>query len=299
MKIILQKKKLILWLCLVFTMVFIGLMSFVVYAQRQNSINGHKESLQILANEKAAQVNTFLESQKENQKILASMNVFKEVALYPNDSVKIAIAKDRIRELKDTIPGIGILSKEGIVIIAENNPVGTDYSMMPMFPVDDKTGITFMRYYDLQRKKDYFGVIGPIYDGTKKNKVIGVIGFDIELEKVSTLMKETVESGTNEVYLIDETGLLLSNSKYVGSGDKKGVLIQEVKNDESDTCLGDLKKYQKDGVIEKHEEKILSYLNYMGNEVFGAHAYVPAIMACIIAEESAKKVLGIFDVKLY
>ncbi|MCX6795877.1 MAG: cache domain-containing protein, partial [Candidatus Falkowbacteria bacterium] len=150
---------------------------------------------------------------------------------------------------------------------------------------------------DLQRKKDYFGVIGPIYDGTKKNKVIGVIGFDIELEKISALMKGSSEGKTKEVYLIDKTGLLLSRSAYIDKDNKGGVLIQEVKNEESDACLEDLKKYQKDGVIEKHEEKILSYLNYMGNEVFGAHAYVPQIMGCVIAEESTKEVLGIFDVK--
>ncbi len=298
MKIILQKKKLILWLCLIFIIIFIGLMSFVVYAQRQNFINAHKESLQILANEKAAQVNTFLESQKEKLLTIASMDVFIEAVKYPNDPVRIEIAKNRINELKNVIPGISILTNGGIAVIGEFDLPGTDYGQHPYFARKD-TKTSFVRYYDPQRKADYYAIIGPIYGSADKSKIIGRMAFDIGLDKINALMKESLENDSNEVYLIDETGLLLSNSKYVGSGDKKGVLIQEVKNDESDACLEDLKKYQKDGVIEKHEEKILSYLNYMGNEVFGAHACIPQIMGCVIAEESAKKVLGIFDVKLY
>jgi hypothetical protein len=105
-------------------------------------------------------------------------------------------------------------------------------------------------------------------------------------------MKETLESETNEVYLIEETGLLLSGSEYVGQDNKKGVLIQEVKSEEAQECLADLKKYGGEGEVAEHEEEESSqYLDYMGNEVYGAHAYVPAIMGCVIAEESVNEVL--------
>jgi len=298
MKIILQKKKLALWFGAAFVIISIGFMVLIFHVQRQNFSSTNKENLQVLANEKALLVKTFLESQKEKLEIIASMNVFKEALLYPNDPAKIEIAKNWINELKNVIPGISLLNSEGIVSIGEIDLPGTDRSQHLYF-LAKRQDILFTRYYDPLRKGDYYAIIGPIYDNTDKSKIIGRISFDIELDKISALMTESLSNDTNEVYLIDETGLLLSNSKYIGSGDKKGVLIQEVKNDESEDCLEDLKKYQKDGVIEKHEEKILSYLNYMGNEVFGAHAYIPQIMGCVIAEESVKKVLGIYDVKLY
>ena len=78
---------------------------------------------------------------------------------------------------------------------------------------------------------------------------------------------------------------MLSGSEYIGQGNTNGVLIQEVKSDGARLCLADLKTFTLDGVIEEHEEGVLEYTNYMGNEVYGAHAYVPSIMGCVIAEE--------------
>jgi C4-dicarboxylate-specific signal transduction histidine kinase len=292
MKNFLRKNKLAWWFCIIFVFLSIGLIFLGIGYQRYYVVKISQEKLQLLANEKAAQVNMFFESQKEKFKILSSMNVFKEAALYPNDPAKIAIAKNRIKEIKSILPGIGLITKEGILVVGENNPAGTDYSFMPQFPINDKTVMMFMRYYDLQRKQDYYGVFGPLYDSRETGKIIGAIGFDIELDKISVLMKETLESKTNEVYLIDETGLLLSGSEYIGQGNKKGVLIQEVKSEEAQECLADLKKYGGEGEVAEHEEGESSqYLDYMGNEVYGAHAYVPAIGGCVIAEENADEVL--------
>jgi C4-dicarboxylate-specific signal transduction histidine kinase len=289
MKRVVSKNRLILWLLVVFILLLIVFIFLGLNYQRQMIIDANKESLQILANEKAAQVNLFIESQKEKLFILASMNVFKEAVMYPNDTAKIETAKTRINELKNTIPGISILTNKGIVIIGEIDLPGTDYSQHPYF-LAKRQDTTSARYYDPLRKADYYAIIGPIYDNTNKSKIIGRIAFDIELDDMGSIMKETIESETNEVYLIDETGLLLSGSKYIGKDNKKGVLIQEVKSDGAKECLEHLEKYQKDGVVEEHKEETIDYLNYMGDEVFGAHAYVPEINGCILAEESSNEI---------
>jgi hypothetical protein len=261
--------------------------------QKQASIISHREGLQILANDKALLIDTFLESQKEKYSILASMNVFKQLAKDPTNTAKIDEARKRINELKDIFPGIALISKEGFIIIAESNPAGTDYSEIPGFPANDESTFRFMQYYDLYRKKDYYGAMGPIYDTTVTTKVTGVIGFDIALEKISALMKETLDSKTNEVYLLNQNGLLLSGSEYIGQGNKNGVLLQEVKSPEAKTCLTDLAEYGKEVSIEEHEEKNTNpYKNYMGDDVFGAHSYVPSIMGCVIAEESTSEVIS-------
>ena len=261
--------------------------------QKQLLIESHKESLQLLANEKAFQIEQYLNSQKEKYQILASMNVFKEAVKYSNNPQKTEEAIKRIKELKEIYPGIALLTKEGIVVVAENNPAGSDYSDVLGFPANDEYVFRFMRYYDQSRKKDYFGAMGPIYDRVDTSKVIGVIGYDIELEKVGAIMEETLDKKTNEAYLIDESGLLLSGSEFIGQTNKNGILIQEVKSDGAKACLSDLKEYGKDGLIEKHEEEIgAQYINYMGDAVFGAHAYVPSIMGCVITEEGVEEVFG-------
>ena len=291
MKSFLRKNKLALWLGVVFILLFVGFMVLMSCIQRQMFIDIHKENLQILANEKAAQVNMFLEFQKEKLSIIASMDVFKEAAMYPNDSSKVEAAKNMINELKNTILGISILTEEGIAVIGEFDLPGTDYTQHPYFASKEEKKIAFQRYYDPQRKADYYAIIGLIYDDTDKSKIIGIIALDVRLDELSALMKETFRTGTNEVYLIDETGLLLSNSKYIGQGNKNGVLIQEVESDGAKVCLEHIKKYGKSESVEEHTEEVIQYANYMGNEVFGAHAYVPSIMGCVIAEEGADEIL--------
>ncbi|MDD5731603.1 MAG: cache domain-containing protein [Patescibacteria group bacterium] len=260
--------------------------------QKQMLIDTHKQNLQMLANEKAAQINMFLEFQKERLLNLSSMIVFKEVALNPNDTSKIEAAKKTINDLKSTISGISVLTKEGIVIVGDIDLPNTDYGQHPYF-VAKREDTTFTQYYDPLRKNDYYAIIGPIYDSADTTKIIGRIAFDIELDKISSIMQETIESPTNEVYLIDEKGLLLSRSEFIGQDNKKGVLIQEIKSEAAKECLDHLKLYGKNGFVEEHVEEVPEYLNYMGNKVFGAHAYAPAIMGCVIAEENADEILGV------
>jgi hypothetical protein len=287
------QKKLLHYVVLVLTLFLIGIMYYMGLFQKQLLIQNHKESLQLLANEKASQVSIYLDSQKEKYQILASMNVFREAVKYPSDSTKTKEAIKRIDELKKIYPGMVLLTNEGIIVVAQNNPAGTNYSGVSGFPANDESTFHFMRYYDQVRKKDYFGAMGPIYDRVDTTKVIGIIGYDIELEKVSKIMEETLDSETNETYLIDETGLLLSHSEYVGKDNKNGVLIQEVESDGAIDCLEDLEDYFKEGYIEEHEEVIGDqYKNYMGDDVFGAHAYVPSIKSCVITEKSVDEVLG-------
>ena len=77
MKKFLRKNKLALWLGATFAVLFVGLIFLGIGYQRYYVVKISQEKLQLLANEKAAQVNMFFESQKEKFKILSSMNVFK------------------------------------------------------------------------------------------------------------------------------------------------------------------------------------------------------------------------------
>jgi hypothetical protein len=284
---------------IIFIVFFISLIFLGLNVLKQQSIKYDQEQLQLLANEKAAQINLFTEFQREKLEIISSVGVFKEVVLNPTDATKIETAKNRINEISPIIHRIAIFTKEGIMFIAESGPVPIDYSTLPYFVSKDKN-ITFMRYYDPFQKKDYYSVLGPIYDRIEKDKVIGAIAFDVELDKLSNLMKETLDDEkSDEVYLIDETGLLLSGSEYIGNGNKHGILIQEIKSKGAEDCLEDLEKYKKEGFVEEHEEEeVIQYTNYLGNEVYGAHAHVPSIMGCVIAERGADEIESVSLIKI-
>jgi len=280
---IIKNKRLLL---LLFLLLLVGEFYLLRNYQKEKQIEANKENLQILVNGKSLQINMFLEFQKEKLLMLTSMDVFKEVVLHPDDASKLEAAKKIIDNLGGTA---SIFSNDGILIYANNAPAGGNYSTDPYFVLKDKK-ILFGRYYDKYEKKDFYTLIGPIYDNQEKDKVIGAIGFHLPLDIINNIMKETFENEYTEVYLIDESGLLLSSSKYLGRDSRNGILVQEVESESAKKCLEDLKKFGKNNSIEEYEEEVIKYTNYMGSSVFGAHAYVPEIMGCVIVEESSEEI---------
>lgn len=283
---ILKNRKTIILIPIII-IIFLVLLSLVIAdIHRKLVIKSREENLQVLAEEKAEQVDIFLESQKNILLILSKTGVFKEVLLYPNSSVSIINAQKRIEELSDIIPWITILNNDGVVIAGNTNITGTDFSKNPYFVKKYNNTIMFGRYYDPIRGKDYYAIVGPVYDRVDKNKIIGTIGFDLELEKISSLMKEIVENKNGEVYLIDYAKLLLSNSSYLYKDNRNGILIQEIESEGANECLFNLNKYERGKILKNDNKRVLEYVNYMGDKVIGAYAYVPSIMGCVIAEDN-------------
>lgn len=244
--------------------------------------------VQILAVEKAAHAEQFFQSKKDALVFISTMDEFKRAALQPEDSAVIAAAKNKINELKEVLPGISIMNSVGIVSIGEIDTPGLDYSGESYFSLKEKR-VYFESYYDPIRKNTYFAVIGPIYQSLQSKKIIGAIAFDIELEKIGKLMKESVDSGSlDETYLIDQSGMLLSGSEFIGQNNKKGVMIQNIESVGASECLEDLKEFAEiksnELSVEEHTEEVPMYLNYMGEMVLGAHGYVPSIPGCVISE---------------
>ena len=197
----------------IFVVIFIALITVVAYDQRDMFINFQKEKLQILANEKSNQINSFLESQKQKFLLIASMDEFRNAALYPNDPTKIEIAKKKLNDLKNIVPDIGILTTKGIIVVSKDNPAGTDYSDLPQFPIKDKLDVTFLSYYDKQRNKYYYAIGGPIYDSADKNKIVGVITYDINIDEISSLLQK-MTSNNNELLAVQNRPSIKMRFQY-------------------------------------------------------------------------------------
>ncbi len=269
-----------------FLLLFFLLISILVvlfFIERNMVTDMHNKALQALADDEASLINDFFVNQNEKLSIIGSMTVFKDAVLYPDDPATISIAKNQIDALKDLIPGISLMSSQGIVSIGDNDLPGTDYSEHPYY-LAKRHDVMFTEYYDPLRKGYYYAIIGPIND-TSGKRIIGRIAFDIPIEEINNKIIMNSISETVEVYLIDNAGMLLTESKYIGKDNVKGVMIQQIKSFGAVNCLNHIEKLESDNSTVQHEEKIARYKNYMGDEVMGAHAYVPSIKACVIVEQ--------------
>lgn len=277
-------------LSVLFVVVFLSFVLIVSNNQRKMFINSHKENLQILANEKSELVDIYFKSEEVNLSVVAAMSDFVNVLQYPDDAVMVEIAKKRINELSRIIPNISIMNSAGKVIVGDIDLPGTDYSSHPYF-LAKREDIAFTRYHDPRRNKDYYAVIGPIYNFSK-TKIIGRAAYDISTDIINSLLinKEKDTDHNHIIYFVDGQGLLLGSSDYSKSKEKTS-LGQIVQTDAVKKCLSDLEEYKKDGKVQEHIEDILQYKNYKGENVFGAHDFVSRVDGCVIAEESADIVL--------
>jgi hypothetical protein len=276
-------KKSVMLLSIFMALLFIA--SFLIL-NLQNSgyfIKQSQEKLQVLADEKALQLNNFFNSKEEDLTLLRSMNVFKNALKNTTDKATLDTALGSINEIKATVPGISLLTLEGIAVVGEFDLPGTNYSTHPYFQ-NKVWNVSFELYYDPLRKNYYFAIIGPVYDRNNMSALLGLMAFDIPLENISSIFGSSNIGKTGEAYLIDNDGLLLSASRFVGQGNRNGVLLQRVRSDGAERCLEDLKKYGGNNSVQEHEEEIIAYKNYMGEVVVGAHAYVPELNGCVIAE---------------
>ncbi len=275
-----EKKNLRLGFLLIF--IFLSFLTVISYNHRNMMIVSNKENLQILASEKADQINTLLDEEKDKLLLIAGMSDFKNVLLHPNDSLLIEIAKKRINELENIIPNISILNSNGIVVVGNIDLPGTDYSQHPYF-LEKRQDISFTIYSDPLRKKDYYAIIGSVYGDINKTDIIGKIAFDLEVNKLSSLMKQSVQFNS-EVYFIDEGGVVIGNKA-------NDISVQSTSEGSVKLCLDDFAKYESDNTVETHAEDILQYINFEGVDVFGAHAYVPNLSGCILAERTSSDIL--------
>ena len=261
--------------------------SLAVYQQRNSDIEICKTELRELTEQKAEQVNQYLESKAGELDILMSFHEFAEVLKDPTNNAKIAQAKDRINELKDIIPGIGLMTNEGIIIVADIDLPGTDYSALPAFSMGVK-GVTFTRYYDPLRRQDYYAVGGPFYDPQDPGTMIGVIAIDVPLGDLNEILATDNGTTTRELYLVDRDKIIITNSifgytPFAQSADTEGVA----------DCFACMDEHTEDGAIIEHEEAVSEYIDYRGVEVFGTHAYAPVINACLIGEMDKAEVVSL------
>jgi hypothetical protein len=285
-----QKQKLLIGgLLIALVLIIAAGSSLAVHIQRYSKTEIYKTELRELTEQKAEQINQFLESRAAELNILMSIDEFAEALKDPADAAKLAQAKDKINELKDIIPGIRLLTNEGTVIVADINLTGTDYSAHPYFSVEERT-VSFERYYDPLRKQDYYAAFSPFYDQQADETIIGVIAIDVPLEKLNGILVTDDKDMSRELYLVNKDGVIITDSIFGYTP-----FAQDADAGIVAACFACMQEDQEAGDIVEHEAAVSEYVDYRGAVVLGTHACAPVINACLIGEINKAEVISLSD----
>jgi len=260
------------------------------YVQNQKAMEAEVFAhLETAVQSRAAHINGFLDKEIEKLEIISSGFFFVD---FIKSSERGDINSDVFIKVKKRIDdlhiGIAIFDKEGMILVSENNPPGTDYSGLEFFQDGgDKTYI--LSYYDMVRNESYVGIIMPFLD-PETNVSLGAIALDVSLDELNEITLDKSGLGkTGELYLINEEGYAITDLLFVDDV----FLKWKVDSIGSRDCLEDLEEYRFDEDVQEHEEDVLLYLDYFGQNVIGAHDYIHKAKWCLLAEVGEEEVLGL------
>jgi len=198
---------------------------------------------------------------------------------YLNDGkISEDITSNAIKELKEIGDSVAVFTPDGYILASSKSQPNTDYSDSG-FLNRVKNGDIFTMYYDQYDKKYLLAILDPVL-GDGKIKAISGITLNMDtLARLSMSEYELYNSDFFETYLVDENGILLTQSKFLKNTEDRGVLTQKVDSPIVDMC----KKQINDPTL-KYSEDIHKYVNYLGNNVLGVFEIIPSANWCLISE---------------
>jgi hypothetical protein len=173
-----------------------------------------------------------------------------------------------------------------VYMVNQNEHLGTnindwrEYDFSEIFKKINETKETIIFGPFIENRDDNslkIGIIGSVYDGKK------FLGYILLIKQMNSLnsIVENFEGlkETGDVYLVDNSRLLISNPRFKNFD----LLVQEVNTESSNICI---KHLQGEGFDENFEgaHKIYGYLNYYGDLVFGTHFPIFKTQWCLIVE---------------
>ncbi|MEA1906196.1 MAG: histidine kinase dimerization/phosphoacceptor domain -containing protein [Euryarchaeota archaeon] len=180
----------------------------------------------------------------------------------------IGIANLRINntiQAHEDISGIRILDKNGTVVASRHVDTGSEDDTSEIFRiVDGEVRVTDLRT-SVFTGDDVVSAATPILvDG----EFSGVVIVDFDARKIFEIATDMTGLGvTGEIYILNEYGYIITPSRF--------------SNDTIPTQDIDLGHFV---TTVNHEPEAALYKNYRGADVLGAHAPIPAMNWCLVAE---------------
>ena len=231
------------------------------------------EHLETAAQSRGSHINFLLEEQKEKLRILATHQDLSNEELREVNKIN--------REFYEVF----VMDAEGIIIASsDETKIGLDRVNDDYFIGGRKGPYIKDAYFSEDTKKNAIAVSVPFNEGV----LVARIQLSI-LEEI--LLDKTGLGETGEIYLLNEEGYAITPL-----GKKEDTFLKfKVDSINSRDCFEDIEKYynSETGEVEKHEENVQVYLDYLGEKVLGTHYHVAEKRWCLLAEINEDEILGI------
>ena len=252
--------------------------------------------LETTAQSRAHHIETFLEEEKQEVRILSNDVIFEELFMVDKSSPEYSERYERLKkqinnimEIDGGIHELFVIDKTGKIVLSDiEENIGLDKSNDSYFIYGKEKIYIKDAYYSKTIRKKIITISSPILDD-KTDEFLGVVVMRmglIELDKITT--EKTGLGETGEVYIVNREKELISSSKFI----ENSILVQKVDTINSRNCLRMV-----DSIHEGHKA-VTSFLDYRGVKVFGTHSYIPEMEWCVLAEIDGAEALEIPRAKL-
>ncbi|MEA1945477.1 MAG: cache domain-containing protein [Euryarchaeota archaeon] len=225
--------------------------------------------LETTAQSRAHHIETVLAEYEQETEMLATGIPFRNAVDKSNNHTEcIEMANLRINSTiqshKD-ISRIRILDNNGIVIASSDADVGYDKSTSEIFLKGEEETYIGDIHTSVFTGEDVLSVASPILvDG----KFSGVIIVNFDAEEIFEITTDRTGLGeTGDIYLINREGYMVTPSRFISDTLPKSDVDPEY-------FVG----------TGNHKPAAALYRNYRGLDVIGAHAPIPAMDWCLVAE---------------
>ncbi len=230
--------------------------------------------LETTAQSRAKHIETVLDDYEQETRILATGILFRNVVdKSKNYTESIEMADLRINNLvqsREDISRVRVLDESGIVIASSDADVGHDESASEIFLKGEEETYIGDVHTSVFTGEAVLSVASPIL---VNGKFSGVIIINFDADKIFEITTDRTGLGeTGYIYLINRDGYMITPPRFI-----------------TDT----LPKYDVDPEYfdgtGNHEPVAALYKNYRGLDVIGAHAPIPAMNWCLVAEIDEKE----------
>ena len=278
---------------LILIVLFTSILTPVFYTIATDNLKDSIYSnLKEVAQSRASAVEIFLDSGKESIRQLSESIIIKKFLLADKTEANYRQrSEDVIQRLRGTANimrytyGVFILDRNGIVVASsEPSDIGKDKSGNLYF-LEGKKGVFIKDAYTSQtRRVASISFSAPVYGGSDINW-LGVVVSRMRMTAIDKILEENTELGeTGEMYLINRNGYMITPSRFM----KDTFLKLKVDTENSRTALEHFTDLR--GKHVEHKSSV--FMNYRGISILGAHAIIPEMRWCLLAEIDESEALA-------
>ncbi|MCD6486053.1 MAG: HAMP domain-containing protein, partial [Syntrophobacterales bacterium] len=279
---------------LILIVLFTSILIPVFYTIATDNLKGSIYSnLKEVAQSRASAVEIFLDSGKESIRQLSESITIKKFLLADKTASNYRQrSEDVIQRLRSTANimkytyGVFILDRNGIVVASsEPAEIGANKSSDPYFLEGKKGAFIKDAYMSDTKKAASIAFSAPVY-GESDINWLGVVVSRMRMTAINDILKKKTGLGeTGEMYLINRNGYMITPSRFM----KDTFLRLKVDTENSRKAL---KQFTGPQAAKYMEHKPSVFIDYKGVSALGAHALIPEMHWCLLAEIDESEVLA-------